>query len=157
MGEPVRDSHGSCATCSQLTRLSTYRLVGGFDPAFRRSEDTDLCIRLGLKGAHFVGVAEPLVTQQMMVTSEKTLDIELDFAFALLRKHRVQFRTCAEHRFAEAWLTLKFQWLRGQKAAFAVGLLRLGLRRPVSVLKRIAYALPMMSSRASWRRLHEGT
>ena len=35
------DGYGSCPTCSQMARLSTYKRLGGFDPSFRRAEDTD--------------------------------------------------------------------------------------------------------------------
>ncbi|MDO8264187.1 MAG: glycosyltransferase family 2 protein [Gallionella sp.] len=153
-GKPLRDGYGSLATCSQMGRTSTYRLVGGFDPSFRRSEDTDLSIRLALAGTHFAGIGEPLVTQEMMVTREKSLETELEFALVLLDKHRAQFRTPAEHALGRAWLQLKFEWLQGRRAKFFKGLLILGTSHPFFTLKRLTYALPMADSRASARRLH---
>ena len=44
-GYPLDDGNGACPTCSQMARRETYKLVGGFDPNFRRNEDTELCVR----------------------------------------------------------------------------------------------------------------
>ena len=88
LGEPLKDGYGACPTCSQMARLSTYQSIGGFDPNFRRSEDTDLNIRLALNGAHFVGIRQPLVLQNMTKTSDKNLDMEFKYAAQLLMKHR---------------------------------------------------------------------
>ena len=38
-----------------MARVQTYKFVGGFDNSFRRSEDTELNIRLASFGAHFIG------------------------------------------------------------------------------------------------------
>src|SRR5262245_34415986 len=65
LGKRLNDAYGACATCSQLARVATYAIVGGFDPALARSSDTDLNIRLALAGAHFVGIAQALVVQTM--------------------------------------------------------------------------------------------
>lgn len=153
-GDPVPGGYGSCATCSQMARLSTYRQVGGFDPAFRRSDDTDLIVRLAIAGAHFVGIAEPLVEQRKALTSDKSLEIDLEFHLALLRKHRVLFRDPGDLAFAESWLRLKYLLLRGRRAPFVSGLARLGLRRPISVLKRMAWSLPLTGSRVAIAKLH---
>jgi glycosyltransferase involved in cell wall biosynthesis len=151
-GTPLRDGFGSCATCSQMARLSTYRMVSGFDPKFRRSEDTELCVRLALAGAHFVGLAEPLVVQHLTVTSDKSLDDELRYALEVVQKHRSQFESDMEAEFALAWLTLKYDLLR--KNASIGDVLQLGFRHPLSVLRRAIYAVPMAASRASIRKLH---
>ena len=71
LGTRLDDGYGACPTCSQMARIGTYRAVGGFDPQLRRGEDTDFAIRLALAGGHFVGIAEPLVTQWMTRTSGK--------------------------------------------------------------------------------------
>ena len=68
LGVPLEDGYGACPCCSQMARLSTYRLVGGFDPQLRRGEDTDFNIRLALAGGHFVGIGQPLVVQSMTLT-----------------------------------------------------------------------------------------
>ncbi|HEY8618269.1 glycosyltransferase [Phenylobacterium sp.] len=154
-GKPLRNGYGSLATCSQMARLSTYRAVGGFDPTLRRSEDTDLAVRLALNGAHFLGIAEPLVTQTMHVTDEKSLGAERQSAAALLRKHQGAFTSKQDYAFAQEWLTLKFLWLAGDRRLFWKMLLRLAGAFPLSTVRRMAYALPMAASRASVRRLHD--
>lgn len=153
-GRPLADGYGALATCSQAARRSTYARVGGFDPAFRRSEDTDLSIRLALAGAHFVGVAEPLVRQTLTLANDKTLTAESEAMLALLDKHRAVFGTARAHAFARRWTALKFDWLAGRRRRFAAGLLGLALRRPVETGKRLIYALPMSASRAGVRDLH---
>jgi glycosyltransferase involved in cell wall biosynthesis len=70
LGKRLKDAYGACATCSQMARLSTYAIVGGFDPMLARCEDTDLNVRLAIAGAHFVGIARPLVAQTMSKTAE---------------------------------------------------------------------------------------
>src|SRR5262245_15027814 len=72
-GKALKHGYGGCPTCSQMARLSTYDIIGGFDPLMRRCSDTDLAIRLAMRGAHFVGIARPLVIQTMTKTSEKSL------------------------------------------------------------------------------------
>lgn len=152
-GTPMRDGFGSCATCSQMARRSTYQSVGGFDPSFRRSEDTDLCVRLALAGAHFAGIGEPLVTQEMNVSSEKGLATEREYFLALLQKHRDQLGE--ETQFALRWTALKYDRMLGKRTAFVGDLLRLAATNPISVLKRGLYALPSWTSRASVRKLHQ--
>ena len=153
-GRPLADGYGALATCSQAARRSTYARVGGFDPALRRSEDTDLSIRLALAGAHFVGVAEPLVRQTLSLAGDKTLAAETEAMLAVLDKHRAVFESDRAHAFARRWTALKFDWLAGRRARFASGLLALALRRPVETAKRLIYALPMSASRAGVRDLH---
>lgn len=153
-GRPLADGYGALATCSQAARRSTYARVGGFDPALRRSEDTDLSIRLALAGAHFVGVAEPLVRQTLTLAGDKTLAAERDAMLAVLDKHSGVFADARAHAFARRWTALKFDALSGRRADFALGLLALGVSRPVETLRRLFYALPMSGSRAGVRRLH---
>lgn len=153
-GTPLRDGFGSCATCSQMARRSVYEVVGGFDPTFRRSEDTEFCVRLALQGAHFVGIDKPLVTQTMAISSEKTLDEELIYCLAIVEKHYALFGNDTEPRIASEWLRLKYQSLSTRRGTFIHGLLRLGARHPLYVLRRILYALPASGSRLAIRRLH---
>lgn len=154
-GRPLAGGFGALATCSQAARRSAYTLVGGFDPTFRRSEDTELAVRLALADAHFVGIAEPLVHQTMTLSEEKALTAERDAMLAVLDKHYAVFRDSRAHRFARRWTELKYEWLAGQRIRFAAALAALALRAPVRTAQRVIYALPMSSSRAGWRRLHQ--
>ncbi len=153
-GRPIRGGFGALATCSQAARLGAYAAVGGFDPAFRRSEDTELSIRVAQAGGHFIGIAEPLVDQTMTMSSEKSLAAECEATLAVLDKHRALFETPCAYRFARRWTRLKYEWLAGRRARFAMGLAGLAASAPLETGRRLAYALPMSSSRAGWRRLH---
>ena len=71
-----------------MARLSTYKIVSGFDSKFKRGEDTDLIIRLAMIGSHFIGIKEALVEQTMTNSSDKSIDIDFKYMFLLLRKHK---------------------------------------------------------------------
>lgn len=155
-GEPLRDAYGSCATCSQLARTETLRQIGGFDPLFRRSQDTELCVRLARAGAHFVGIAEPLVTQTMTRTSDKGLERERQYWLALVDKHRDLFLSDAEYRDCRNWVGIRHDWLSGHRGAFAQGLLHLATTSPAFVLKRLWMSLPNFAANRAFSRFHLG-
>ena len=152
MGEPLEDAYGSCATCSQAARTETYRQLGGFDERLRRCEDTDLAIRLALSGGHFVGIAEPLVTQKMTGTSDKSLDKLKELFLMVIDKHRAVFGADDVYAFCRKWASLKFDWLAGRRARFALGLAALGAKHPVLTWRRIRMALPNFSHNRAFRR-----
>ena len=153
-GRRVRNGYGTCATSSQMARVATYRALGGFDPTFRRYEDTDFCVRLAAAGGHFVGIGEPLVTQYMTVSDDKQLETELAYARAMIDKHRALFTSPEEWAFARAWLELKYLSLANRTGTFAAGLSKLLMQRPLSVMLRAANAIPMTRSRDARRKLH---
>ena len=153
-GRPIAGGFGALATCSQAARRDTYVQLGGFDPQFRRSEDTEFAIRAALAGAHFVGIAEPLVEQTMTLSSEKSLVNECQAMLALLDKHREFFGSVQAYSFARRWIELKHHWLAGHRGRFALGLAGLAARAPLQTARRCAYAIPMTGSRAWMRRFH---
>ena len=154
IGSPLKDGNGACAACSQMARTSVYRALGGFDPAFRRSEDTDLAVRLAKAGAHFVGIAAPLVDQTMTVTSDKSLRKEMDFALQLLEKHRDVPDRYGLFEFCRMWIEAKHDWLERRRGAFAAKMLALTLRHPSRTAMRLALALPNLGLNADFRRFH---
>lgn len=152
MGEPLEDAYGSCATCSQAARTETYRRLHGFDQRLRRCEDSDFAIRLALAGGHFVGLSEPLVTQKMTGTSEKSLDILKEFVLMVMEKHQPVFQHDDVYLFCRAWTALKFDWLAGRRVKFASEMMLLGLRHPVLTWRRVRMALPNLSHNRAFRR-----
>lgn len=154
MGMPLEDGYGSCPTCSQMARLSTYRYVGGFDPSLRRGEDTDFNIRLAETGGHFVGVAQPLVIQAMTKTSEKSLVEEYRNMMLLMDKHRAIMERQGQYRFCRLWLDAKQVWLEGRRAFFAWKLLALFLRYPHLTMRRLFMALPNVGLNRAFSRFH---
>lgn len=154
LGAPLQDGYGACPTCSQMARLSTYRLLGGFDPGLRRGEDTDFTIRLAEIGGHFVGIAHPLVIQTMTKTSEKSLAEEYRNMMLLLEKHRAIMEREGQYHFCRRWLDVKQAWLEGRHSVFASRLLTLALGHPVLTIRRLVRALPNVSLNRAFSRFH---
>lgn len=142
LGTPLENAYGACATCSQLARRETYRRLGGFDAAFRRSEDTEFNVRLALAGGHFVGIADPLVDQVMTPASEKSMAEEQRYAGLLLEKHRAVAEAAGGYTFARRWLDLRAAWQGRHRLRAAVLGARLMLRHPRRSLTRLSVALP---------------
>jgi glycosyltransferase involved in cell wall biosynthesis len=155
MGAPLEDGYGACPTCSQLARLSTYRSLGGFDTTLRRSEDTDFSIRAGLAGAHFVGVAHPMVTQYMTRTSEKSVAEEHRNMLLVLEKNRERLERVGQYDFCRRWIGAKHLWLQGKRASFGAGLMALALSHPVLTFRRVAMSLPTLGTNRAFRGFHQ--
>ncbi|MFT5663260.1 MAG: glycosyltransferase involved in cell wall biosynthesis [Gammaproteobacteria bacterium] len=145
MGEPLKDGYGSCATCSQAGRTEVYREIDGFDARLRRCGDFEFAIRMALAGGHFVGISEPLVTQKMTSTAEKSLDKLKEFILLVLEKHQPIFDDGNSYKFCRAWIALKFDWMAGRRSKFTFGIARLSLRHPILTLKRVCMALPNLA------------
>lgn len=154
LGTPLEDGYGACPTCSQMARLKTYRLLGGFDPSFRRSEDTDLNIRLAEAGGHFAGIARPLVSQKMTKTADKSLRDEYFYMRLLFEKHQAIMEREGEYDFCCKWLKMKQAWLEHHQISFYGQLLKLGLTHPLLTLRRLYTALPSIGLNRAFSRFH---
>ena len=154
LGTPLEDGYGACPTCSQMARLATYRLLGGFDPSLRRGEDTDFNIRLAEAGGHFVGIAAPLVIQTMTKTSDKSLRDEYYNMLRLMEKHRAIMEREGQYDFCRAWLALKQAWLEQKHWEFTWRLMRLGLVSPLLTLRRLTIALPNLGLNRAFSQFH---
>jgi len=157
LGEPLVDGYGACPTCSQMARLSTYKLIGGFDPSFRRGEDTDFNIRLAQAGGHFVGIAEPLVIQTMTKTSEKSLRDEYNYMLRILYKHREFIVQEGQFDFSLVWLDLKQAWLENHRLTLVKLLFRLSFAHPVLTMRRLMFSLPNIGLNRAFSRFHNDT
>ena len=155
MGRQMRHGYGSCATSSQMARTDVYRMLGGFDPEFRRSEDTEFCVRLARSGGHFAGIASPLVVQSMTKTTDKDLAQEKRYTLAMLEKHRDLFEEASLYDFCREWIELKHLWLCEERAAFFFLLAKIALRRPSLTVRKLYNALPSMGGNLAYRRFHK--
>jgi glycosyltransferase involved in cell wall biosynthesis len=154
MGKRLKDAYGACATCSQMARLSTYGVVGGFDPKLARSSDTDLNVRLAMAGAHFVGISRPLVVQTMTKTSEKSLAEEHRNTVVLLNKHREFIDRVGEYEFCIGWIDAKQAWLEGKLVRFAQRLATMLWLYPILTLRRLVLAIPNIGLNRAFSRFH---
>lgn len=157
VGTPLNDGYGSCATCSQMARLSTFHQFEGFDPAFRRGSDTDFVIRLAKAGGHFLGIAAPLVVQTMTKTSDKSLADEWQIMFGLLDKHRDVPDRLGLYSFCHRWTRAKQAWMEGQNAGFLIKLIPLAITHPVHTLRRLFLSLWNMKINRAFKRFHTRT
>jgi GT2 family glycosyltransferase len=142
LGHPLKNGYGSMATCSQMARRSVYQNLGLFDESLRRSEDTDLNIRLALAGGHFVGIAEPLVTQTMTLTTEKHLTEERVYTLQYITKHKAFLDQTGSYDFCHRWIDAKFDLLERKRVEFVTKLLKLFFCFPVATFKRLYGSLP---------------
>jgi glycosyltransferase involved in cell wall biosynthesis len=157
VGTALTNGDGACPTCSQLARLSTYCALGGFDPAFRRSEDTEFNVRLAMAGGHFVGVTQPLVTQFMTKTSEKSIADEFHYAYMMLEKHRDLVELFGDYAFSRRWIGLKQLWLEGRLMDFIVSMMMLALCYPRNCAARLVRSAPNLALNRAFRRFHAAT
>lgn len=154
LGMPLEDGYGACPSCSQMARLSTYRKLGGFDPALRRGEDTDFNIRLAEAGGHFVGIGRALVIQTMTKTPEKSLAEEYRNWTLLMEKHRGNVDRLGQYFFCRRWLVAKQAWLEGRRAAFVRTLLLLVASHPILTSRRLLLALRNVGLNRAFSRFH---
>jgi glycosyltransferase involved in cell wall biosynthesis len=87
----LADSHhvlGKLGSCTLMARRQTFVALGDFDASFRRCAEWDLAVRAALRGAHFIGVDEPLIIQYRTATADKAGKISLEYALKLRRKHK---------------------------------------------------------------------
>jgi len=154
LGTPVKDAYGGCPTCSQMARLSTYQLLGGFDPDFRRSEDTDFNIRLAKIEGHFVGIAKPLVLQYMTKTPEKSLKDEQKYILMLLDKHRDVPDRYGLYDYCCRWIDAKQAWLERKILPFILAMLTLIISHPLYTFRRFYAAVPNIELNRNFSRFH---
>lgn len=154
LGTRLENDRGACPTCSQMARLTTYQTVNCFDPDFRRSEDTELNVRLAKTGGHFAGIARPLVRQIMTRGVDKNLIYERRYMKMLLEKHRDIADKYGMYSFCQCWLNIKYDWLMRNRLNFVRGIIRLALAHPMLFFKRTVSALPNIWLNQSFSRFH---
>lgn len=79
---------GMFGSCTLMARRSTFLTVGPFDETFRRCAEWDLAVRAAFKGAHFIAVDRPLITQFKTESADKSGTVPLRYALLLREKHR---------------------------------------------------------------------
>ena len=154
LGSPLRDAYGACPTCSQMARLSMYRDMNGFDPTLRRGEDTDFSIRLAQAGGHFVGLAEPLVIQEMTKSAEKSLAEEYRNLRLLIEKHRSILERAGQYDFCRHWIDVKQTWLEARHGKFLSALFSLLFAYPLLTIRRLALAITNIRLNQAFSRFH---
>lgn len=154
IGKPSQGTYGSMATCSQMAHREVFENLRLFDETFRRGEDTDFNIRAALSGAHFIGIAEPLVTQTMTMGQEKKLDREREAELAMLEKHKDYLQTKNWYAFCRKWLEIRYDYYNRRWPSFVKRMIFLAFRYPGMFINKLIWALPATDTRRSFKKWH---
>lgn len=154
IGRLSPDVVGSCANCSRMARTSLFRKMHGYDESMRRGEDTDFNVRLAMAGGHFVGIAEPLVNQKMIMKQRKNLDQEYKAELIILDKNREYLENIGWYNFCKSWLDIRFSNLNGDRLAFCKKITMLALKSPIKCLKKFIWAIPAYKTRRAFKKWH---
>ena len=155
LGKHLSNGYGSCPTCSQMARLSTYKIVSGFDSKFRRGEDTDLIIRLAMNGTHFIGIQEALVEQTMTISSDKSIDIDFKYMFLLLKKHKTFIEKYGNYNFCFLWLNIKYLFSKRMYFRATVKLILLLIKYPIETIIRFSLSLQNLQINKDFAYFHK--
>lgn len=150
LGQPIPGELGSLATCSLMARKEVFQAIGGFDPALRRGEDTEFNLRFALKGGQFAGLSEPLVTQFMTFTSDKSFEEELNNILQLLETHRAYLEAKGWYGFSVKWFRAKREYLERKRIVFLLHILQLVFQYPRKLACRMIWSWP---NRTQYKRL----
>jgi glycosyltransferase involved in cell wall biosynthesis len=123
--------------CALLVRRSTIKALGAFDPKQYRLEDVDFAIRLALADGEFVGTGERLYTRYMTDSFDKTPEAICSAHIALAEKYRRYLESIGRYHYARVWPMLRYWHMKRRYGRFAVTLLALLLRNPISTAKHI--------------------
>jgi hypothetical protein len=141
LGKPLRSSGGTAASCSLMARRSVFERAGNFNAELRREEDTDFNLRLALMGGHFPGIAEPLVTQSITPTADKSTTEERKNAMKRIQLAEPYLRQRGWFVFVQSATKLKFDWRDKRMASVVKGALNLLVRQPVRSVQRLYWLL----------------
>jgi hypothetical protein len=155
IGKHLRNGYGSCPTCSQMARLSTYKIVSGFDSKFKRGEDTDLIIRLAMIGTHFIGIKEALVEQTMTKSSDKSVDIDFKYTFLLLKKHKTFIKKYGNYNFCFQWLNVKYLFSKRMNFRAIANLTLLLFKYPKETIIRFTLSLQNFQTNKDFAFFHK--
>ena len=142
LGSRLVDGDGSMATCSQMGSAKVYAEVGGFDENLRRSEDTELNIRLALSGCHFIGIGSPLVTQYITKSEDKNFEVEYESTLYYINKYKNFIMRNSSYSFVKSWVNLKFIFYKKDYFIFLIKFIVLFFQYPVLSTRRIFLSIP---------------
>lgn len=118
-------------TCALMAHKETYNHVGLFDTKMRRQEDVDYAVRLAHLGGHFIGTADPVLTQHVTTGAEKSADVEQQSFLRLVEKNKDYLVQQGTYHYAIGWSRVRHQHFSGNRLGAVKALLAVGLRHPV--------------------------
>jgi glycosyltransferase involved in cell wall biosynthesis len=106
-------SWGTLGSGTLMSRTEALRGLGGFDVQFRRCAERDLAIRAALKGAHFISVDAPLVTQYLTPSADKGGNAELRYRLFLVKKYKRYLKK--KNSYLGAWCYMHSHFYSGRR------------------------------------------
>ena len=122
-------------TCSLMAHTSVFQDIGGFDITMRRQEDVDFAIRMSLKGGHFIGIPEPVLTQYVTDGSEKSALVEFESFLRLLEKNKDYLESTNSYHYMRLWSEMRYRHFSNQD------------RRALLLLIRLLFSYPRRTAR----------
>jgi GT2 family glycosyltransferase len=101
-------------SCTLMARRETFLSVGPFDEDFRRCAEWDMAVRAAFRGAHFIAVDQPLVTQHKTDGVEKFGTVPLRYALRLRDKHKSYLTERRLYRASRAMARAQFYGGKGR-------------------------------------------
>lgn len=83
---PINSQPGSTATCTLSARVSTLKLLSGFNTLLRRYEDLDLAIRALMNDVPLISIPQSLVNQYYYYRDYKSE--EVNYEIVLVNEHK---------------------------------------------------------------------
>lgn len=123
-----------------MARTSVFRDLGGFDTAMRRQEDVDFAIRMSLKGGHFIGIPEPVLTQYATSGSEKSSLIEYESFLRLLEKNKDYLLSTNSYRYMRLWSEMRYRHFVNQDGRALLLLICLLMSFPRRTIRHFLYS-----------------
>lgn len=124
-------------TCALMARASTYRAVGGFEPALRRVEDVDFAVRLALKGCHFIGTEQKVLVQHASAAPDKSPEKNLEGELFLADKHASYLKSRRRYYYARNWPQLRYWHFKRNYLRFGIVLAGLVARHPITAVSHL--------------------
>lgn len=129
-------------TCSLMFKRNIALKSGGFDKNFRRVEDADFAINMGLKGAVFTGVKEKCFRQYATTSEDKSYFNNYQAEIQLIEKYEDFLNQKKIYSYAKLWTKLRYLRYEKKYLLFAITLLRLVLTNPYRTLSHASKTFP---------------
>jgi glycosyltransferase involved in cell wall biosynthesis len=127
---------------SLMARSATFKLVGGFDTSFRRVEDVDFAIRVGMLGGHFIGCKDKLVSQYATYSPEKSALKNFECESLLIEKYADYLLSAGTYQYAKQWFKIRYLHFTKQRIAFLCALALLSIRYPFRLTTHLIRSVP---------------
>ncbi|HOO51937.1 MAG TPA: glycosyltransferase, partial [Alphaproteobacteria bacterium] len=133
---------GGTPSCALMTRKSTFRTIGLYDPKLRRNEDCDFAVRLGLHGGHIIGTKDFILTQYASLGADKKPHIARDSELAFITKYKNILDRYNRYEYAKDWINVRYYHFAGKKALAIAQIVKMTAKYPILTVKRFFKAAP---------------